>query len=85
MGADSCQSMFGTREVTASSQCRGEDAVGVSQRRSITWDCSCLDKNADGFSFQLKASTARYPAGSLVLVCDKKKKKIQKRAKLMSH
>lgn len=64
MGADSCQSVFDTREVTSSSQCRGEDAVGVSQRRSVTWDCSCLDKDAEGFSFELKASTAWHQAGS---------------------
>lgn len=84
-GADSCQSVFDTREVTFSSQCRGEDAGGVSQRRSVTWDCSCLDKDAQGFSLELKASTARHQAGSSAgawcCVCQKNKKKRKKEKK----
>lgn len=79
MGADRCQSMFDTREVTSSSQCRGEDAVGVSKRRSVTWDCSCLDKDAEGFSFERTASTARHeagsPAGTWWCVCQNKQTK----------
>lgn len=57
----------------------GEDAVGESQRRAVTWDCSCLDKDAEGFSFQLQAATARLGAQQeLGIVCDKKKKKAKK-------
>lgn len=69
MGADSCQSVFDTPEVTSSSQCRGEDAVGVSQRRAVTQDCSCPDNDAEGFSFELKAAPARHHAGSSAGAC----------------
>lgn len=82
MGADSCQSVFDTPEVTSSSV-EGEDAVGGSQRRSVTWDCSCLDKDAEGFSLELKASTARHQAGSSAgawcCVCQKNRKKEKKK------
>lgn len=79
-GADSCQSVFDTREVTFSSQCRGEDAGGVSQRRSVTWDCSCLDK--DPWNLKLPQPGTRL--GALQepgAVCAKKTKKKEKRKK----
>lgn len=76
MGADSCQSVFDTRGVTSSSQCRGEDAVAESQRRSVNLGLQLPRQDAEGFSFELKSFHSQAPGWELsrsFLLCVTKK------------
>lgn len=88
--------MFDTAEVTSSSQCRGEDAVGVSQRRrSVTGTAAAWTRmlKASPLNSKLPQPGTRLGAQQeLGIVYDRKQptkpkltKKSKKGARLISH